>query len=162
MCPPEDVTDGSDAFLLHYTSTRGPLLAPFVKGLVCAISTELYKTEADIRVETNDTGAVFHIQMPTVAAEETAAAPAGAEVAEEEELGGYERGAALLADRGMDLSFLLRCWPFYILINQDMTIAACGLSLSERVPAVLHGGRFDEIFKVVRPLLAAEDVDPGP
>ena len=33
------------------------------QGLVCAISEELYKTEVTIEVETNEEGAVFHIQV---------------------------------------------------------------------------------------------------
>ena len=32
-------------FKLHYQSTRGALLAPFVQGLISAVSTELFKSE---------------------------------------------------------------------------------------------------------------------
>ncbi|KAJ1468185.1 hypothetical protein T484DRAFT_1856230 [Baffinella frigidus] len=47
----------------------------------------------------------------------------------------------------MDLNFVLRFWPFFILVNEDMTIAASGASLSEHLPSVLNAGRFDEIFE---------------
>ena len=43
---------------LKYEPASEPL-----QGLVSAISTELYKTEVDIDVETNEEGAVFHIQV---------------------------------------------------------------------------------------------------
>jgi hypothetical protein len=57
--------DGSDdaGFKLHYQSTRGSLLAPFVKGLVSTIAKEIFEKDVEITAETNDRGAVFHIKV---------------------------------------------------------------------------------------------------
>ncbi|KAJ1490873.1 hypothetical protein T484DRAFT_1664823 [Baffinella frigidus] len=163
----------SKGFTLFYQSSRGALLAPFVQGLVKAISMELFKTEVEMTYEVTEKGAVFHIlNNPSAAA-------AAAEKKEQDALiqapfrtvdsnesvsptelsDGYVVAAASLQEAGLDMSFFLQCWPFFMLLDSDMHITACGTSLHARIPEATEGGvRFADLFEVLRPHAAQEDV----
>lgn len=144
--------EGVVGFYLHYHSTRGSLLAPFVKGLVTAVSQELFKQEIEITFEVNDHGAVFHV------ADMEGATANGQRKKADPEAQSFEayKLAAQAIDGQYDLTFFLKCWPFFILLDEDLRIVSCGPSLLEKVPDAVPGALLQDLFQVLRPIPAKE------
>ena len=148
---------GTPGFYLHYTSTRGALLAPFVKGLVTTAAKVLFKADVEITVETNEMGGVFHIGNS-----EGGFAKCGSGDKTVAEVDAMSVRAMNIASQVLDKSifdsvFFLKCWPFFILIDTEMKIEACGPSLTLKIPQAEPGALLTDIFEVQRPLSCREN-----
>jgi guanylate cyclase soluble subunit beta len=148
---------GTPGIFLHYTSTRGALLAPFVKGLVTTVAKVLFKADVEITVETNEKGGVFHIGNS-----EGGFVKCGSGEMTVAEVDAMSVRAMNIASQVLDKSifdsvFFLKCWPFFIIFDTDMKIEACGPSLTLKIPQAVPGALLTDIFEVQRPLPVSEN-----
>jgi guanylate cyclase soluble subunit beta len=157
-----DVREDGDVDL-YYQSSRGSLLAPFIKGLICAIAEQLYHTPVEIKIlEANDNGAQFHIHFVPQRTEEgdtheqAAQAKNGTSSAGQENYDAASLAADSLQAAGLPMSFFLSQWPFFVLMNEDMTLIAAGSSLTQKVPSAVPGANFHDIFQIEMPEAAAK------
>lgn len=49
------------------------------------------------------------------------------------------------------MSFFLQQWPFFILLDDQLTIISAGPSVTERLPSVVPGACFSDLFVIERP-----------
>ena len=54
------------------------------------------------------------------------------------------------------MSFFLQQWPFFLLLDDQLTIISAGPSVTERLPSVVPGARFPDLFVIERPEAARE------
>jgi len=148
---------------LYYQSGRGSLLAPFIKGLLSAIADKLYHTPVEIKIlEVSDKGAQFHIHFVPQDTVEGDTHKQAAQAKNETSSAGQEnhdaasRGAAALQAAGLPMDFFLSQWPFFVLMNEDMTLIAAGPSLTQKVPSAVPGANFHDLFHIEMPEAAAK------
>lgn len=148
---------GEPGIFLHYTSSRGALLVPFVKGLVTEVAKVLFKADVEITVETSEIGGLFHITNS-----EGGFAKCGSGDITISELEAMSARAMNIASQALDKSifdstFFLKCWPFFIIFDNEMTMVACGPSLTIKLAAATPGAVLTDLFEVQRPLACKDD-----
>jgi hypothetical protein len=57
----------------------------------------------------------------------------------------------VLQNAGIPMSFFLQQWPFFLLLDDQLTIISAGPSVTERLPSVVPGARFPDLFVIERP-----------
>jgi PAS domain S-box-containing protein len=58
-----------------------------------------------------------------------------------------------------DVTSFNKLFPFYILINADLNIKNCGISLIKLLPASIENKNFNDLFKIKRPFIQNLDIN---
>ena len=122
-----------------------------VVGLVQEVSRTLFNEEVEMTTDTHEKGATFVIKKAGNKEGTAAQSDDPQGLAQlQSQLDSFEFGAQTAV--AFDKKFFLKCWPYYMLMDREMTIIACGASLTGKVPGVKAGEKFSDHFKVVRPV----------